>query len=671
MPVVGQIIPPYLQPHVHTVINDNTEFDDQAARVVDDNVKMFYVISSRKGRDNVFLTHKDEYSWIDEYGTPNMSLYGQAGYMAYASLSTGNCTVKTMRVMPDDATYSNVLISLKVRKEFDDVVGGGPSINVPGAPGVVPQPPVVDGEPGNDGDGSGDIDDNPDEDVNVVRDIFGRYVRGGRSKGKITVKHECSFIDNARTVDDLEIALESLRNEEPDAEGYITLPLCAFYSTGRGVYGDEFRVRVGTSAQLDRDNDFKNCKIEVIGTEKGFTSLGFYEGALFADALSGKRSLYIADILNDLNSGSDHVNMIMDASTVTYMAELYKTEIDPDTEIDEKTIDVFSFLDKKSKPLKNIEWDPNTVALDMVSGIPLTGGSDGSFAEEDPLKRKEKIDDVLVKAFKGEIEPAIKSRRRIPSDVMLDCGYSAEVKRALLDLANTRKASMLYLDAGLITTKLEAINWAEEMINLSPYLLSKNVGCYRVRDPFTHRPMTVTITYLFATAIPMHFKVKGKHVPFAAANVKLTGHLQNSFKPEIDADEKDIKEQLYEKRVNFFESVSETVYQRGSQTTAQLIWSDLSEEHNVHELFDIKRVAEDYAASKIYNFAEVEDRQMFTEDMKTIFLPRIGNTVRSFDVSFEMNSWEETRSILHCYISIVFKTIAKRVIVEIDVNPRV
>ena len=607
MPIVGQIQPSYLHPHVATYINDNTVFTDNAVNVADDSIKLFYVITSQKGRDNVFLTHTNQYDWLAEYGNPNIDLYGQAGYMAHASLSTGVCTVKTMRVMPDDATYSNALIALKVK----------------------------------------------------VDETFGK---------KLIVKHTCSFRDDVSDKGDLLAALEALRDEDPDSEGFITLPLAAFYCVGRGTYGDEFRVRVAQSLQMDRENDYKNCKVEILGTEGGLSSLGFFEGAIYSGALTGKRSIYIEDYVNDVTTGSGHINMYIEPTTLDIFTEMY-AEVNPDVDI--KTLDLFGFLTKESKGLKGIEIAKDTVILDGIEGIPLSGGSNGKFDVGDAEKRQTNINAVLVKAMKGEIDKSIKSRRRVPADVMLDCCYDAEVKRSMLDLANTRNSAAFYMDAGKLTTTAQAVDWADEMLNLSPYLLSKNIQCYKIRDPFTYRPITVSMTYLFATAIPMHFKDKGKHVPFAAANVKLTGHINGSLLPVIDSDDSELKEELYTKRVNFFEAISEKVNQRACQGTAQLKWSDLSEEHNVHELYDIKRVIEDYAATRIYNFAEVEDRNRFTEDAKALFTNRIGTRLRSIDVSFEMNPWEEERSILHCYIGIIFKTIAKRVIIEIDVNKRV
>ena len=609
MPIVGQIQPNYLHPHVATYINDNTEFQDAAAARVDDNIKMMYVITSPRGRDNVFLTHKNEYDWLAEYGNPKMDLYGQAGYMAYNSLATGLCTVKTMRVMPEDAKYANALIGLKVK-----------------------------------------VDDTVPE------------------TKKLLVKHTCSFNDTITSKGDLLAALEGIRVSDPDEQGYITIPLMAVYSLGRGVYGNEYRIRVAQSIQMDRENDYKNIKVEILGTEKGLKSLGFFEGAIYPEALEGKRSIYVQDYVNDVTTGSGDINIEIDPAALVQFAEIYN-EINPDADI--KTLDIFGFLDKTQKVLPGIEIQEDSVILDTIEGIPLSGGSDGAFANADSLTRQAAINAVLVKAFKGEIDKSILSRRRVPADVILDAAYDAEVKRALVDLAVSRNASGLYLDAGHLSTAAQALDWAEEMINMAPWLLSKNVQCYKVRDPFTYRPMTVSITYHFATAIPAHFKNKGRHIPFAGPDVRITNMIPGTLLPVIDSDDKELKEQLYVKRVNFFECVSENIFQRGAQTTAQNIWSDLSEEHNMHELFDIKRVIEDYATSRIYNFAEVEDRNRFTEDARMLFANRIGTRLRSLDVRFEMNKWEEERSILHCYIEVIFKTIAKRVIVEIDINKRV
>ena len=85
----------------------------------------------------------------------------------------------------------------------------------------------------------------------------------------------------------------------------------------------------------------------------------------------------------------------------------------------------------------------------------------------------------------------------------------------------------------------------------------------------------------------------------------------------------------------------------------------------------MKRELETFVSKKLYNFAEPEDRKRFTEDADELLRPYNVTKVRSFEVHFDMNAFEEERSILHCYLAVVFKTMAKRGIIEIDINKRV
>jgi hypothetical protein len=85
----------------------------------------------------------------------------------------------------------------------------------------------------------------------------------------------------------------------------------------------------------------------------------------------------------------------------------------------------------------------------------------------------------------------------------------------------------------------------------------------------------------------------------------------------------------------------------------------------------MKRDLEALVSTLSYDFAEATERARFTEDAGRLFAPIVGTKVRSAEVRFEMNTWEEERSILHCYMGVVFPTMAKRAIVEIDINKRV
>ena len=111
MPRSGQIIPEYLHPHEATYINDNTRYEDYVNGNAD--VRFLNVFASSKGRDNVLLSFTSVTDWVNEYGLPDYRRYGQPGYNAYVALSTGLAGSQSMRVMPPDAAYANMVLLAK------------------------------------------------------------------------------------------------------------------------------------------------------------------------------------------------------------------------------------------------------------------------------------------------------------------------------------------------------------------------------------------------------------------------------------------------------------------------------------------------------------------------------------------------------------------------------
>ena len=87
-------------------------------------------------------------------------------------------------------------------------------------------------------------------------------------------------------------------------------------------------------------------------------------------------------------------------------------------------------------------------------------------------------------------------------------------------------------------------------------------------------------------------------------------------------------------------------------------------------MLQVKRRLERLCAQKRYHFGEATDRAMFTADAKELFSTWSGTYMRSISIQFSMNRYEELRSILHCTCSIVFNTLIKRSVIEININPR-
>lgn len=668
MPRQGQIIPDYLHPHVATYINDNTIFEDEANTAPDDSTRLISVIASSKGRDRQVMTFDNIAEALEEFGVPNYGLHGQPIYNMYAALRSGFAKVHVMRIMPDDATYANAVILAKVKPEG----------------------------------------------------------------GSLKVKYESVKIDNFTDKNSIAVTMKSLTQAYPevDSQGYSTYPIMGFVSQGRGVYGNNFRVRIVSDLQLDEDNQYKNYRLNVMSAERNLIQKESHAGTFNEMAIIGRESLFFDDIVNDPVKGSTRIESYIDTNNLQEIYKLWLAQ-KPETE-NIVPWNEFDFLYGKNKALKALEKytiEDGSFAFDSIAGIILAGGDDGEFSTTLPTPKKTvanfdaakaltvltdgmKVGDLVltkddntwyklidadkiatdegwqkvvfdraasldkeyIKAFsgKGGYDNALQSKRRTPAELILDANYSNDVKRELAKLALKRYDARLVLDAGIVSSSTQVLGWADEFKNITDRIISKECQHYQIADPYTNKRIPMTVTYFFASFLPPHYRTFGNYIPFVGEGyAKIAGHVKNSLKPIIDADDLSVKEEIYKARINYFECIAENNYVRGTQGTSQNYWSDLSEENNVAVVLEMKRMLENFVAKKIYNFAEPEDRKKFTEDAERMFSDYPNRKCRSFSVRFDMNKWEEERSILHCYLEVVFRTLAKRGIIEIDINKRV
>ena len=193
---------------------------------------------------------------------------------------------------------------------------------------------------------------------------------------------------------------------------------------------------------------------------------------------------------------------------------------------------------------------------------------------------------------------------------------------------------------------------------------------YTVKDSETKKKCEVTITYFYAQQLPLHYDVYGYWIPFVKGRCQLYGHVKDSLLPCIDDIDMDIKEKLYNNRINYFECIEENVYQRCSQNTAQNYNSDLMEENNMNTLFAAKAIIERDCWSALYDFTSADDRSRFARLENEKFSSWQNSRLATINVEFDVTEWEMERSIVHCYVSIKFRNLMKRVIIEIDVNKR-
>lgn len=622
MPSPVQLIPEYTVPHVKTYINDNSVYEEFTA-TPSSGTRLLCLFASKKGRDHEVVEVNSLSQYIDEYGEPNFKLYGQAGYMPYAALLSGNAKCFCMRVMPDTAKYSNVVVVAKIKTEVD-------------------------------GDDPG--------------------------KTNLHIKFESLVLTDLTDLSKFDLSVDILTDKTPGVDGYETIPIMAIAMKGRGTYGNSYRFRMVSDTLTDRENDYKNYMFQLLNVESGIKKSETFKGTVYADSIVGRTSIYLEDVINDPEQGSSKIRAIILENNINYIYEKYLTEVAP--KLDGKPIPINEFdpLLGRTKNDKNIEGliievdEDDAITFDRIDGIMLSGGDDDTFSHlKGSQEREAAMEMEYIKAIRGEsgYDRAVRSKRRTPSELILDANFPDAVKKELIALATHRSDAYCILDAGLLNSTTEILSWADEFYNLGNFLVSKECQHYNIKDPFSGKVIPVTMTYFLANNLPRHFSQNGNHFPFYGETyAKLTGHIRNSLMPMIDADDMELKERIYLKKVNFFECLSENNYARATQGTSQLVSSDLSEENNVYILLEMKRKLENFVSLKIYNFMEQEDRIKFTESANTMFEDYKGNKIRHYEVRFETNAYEEERNILHCYLEVTFKGLVKRGIIEIDINKR-
>lgn len=273
------------------------------------------------------------------------------------------------------------------------------------------------------------------------------------------------------------------------------------------------------------------------------------------------------------------------------------------------------------------------------------------------------------------------------------------VKKAMYDLNEFRckngmvvnpehgAGTSLMLDMGLVGFKTtDASEQLDNLIGMMEQFdkrqTSIDMGYYNAVDPYTGKRVPVTIMYHIAADYVNHIMTNGLNKPYTYKYSRLYSMDQNlnitstnmmvrdSFKPEIDLIDWDVKEKLYKARINYWEITDEgRCVHRCCQNTRQRDASALLEENNVRILNTLKKNLEKSIAGTHYEWNEPAVRKGFTDAHMQIYKPWIGTMVQDLSIYFEANEWERKRMIMHCYVSVKFRDIIKRIILEININP--
>ena len=675
MPRTQQIVPQNSYPHEEVYINDNSaqSLDDLATNTVV--YPYICVFAGPKGIDNKLVSIDSLSSYHSMFGQTNFKKYGQPHLMPEAILSQENTTVWAMRVMPDDALYANSILSLWYKA---------------------------------------------DEDNKAFRIKFTVKHMGldydtelGEEGMKEVLANRDDIIEFANRFDGAAVG-----GVYTDSEGYTQVPLAVFTAIGRGAYGQNLRWRIVSNTDYEKEYGVKTYTFEAIDVENGATIVA-KQIATIVSTTKLSSTIFINDIIEDTDAENlaIHINFFEENVESLYAAYkefcLKMIAADPSLDITIPDIDEFDPFFGKACKQQTVRVTPNEpfikftekltddvdtssddyveanfttsniISVDDVAGNELTNGSDGAFGNADATERQKAIDACYIKAFSGELDKLILAPRRIKSTALFDANYSMDVKIALARLALYRTSSIVYLDPGLRETlgatdiKTLEVNYAplddlvDEFENFSEnWIVSVNAHDYVIKESSTGKRVPVTITYWLASTDATHTQNHDTITPHTNSNAVLSGHVKNSLKPAIEENETDLKEALYNARINYFEAVGENQFERATQSCYVHGNSDLLEESNVKALLAWKEILTEEARKNRNRITSPSMRQDFRNELLDKYSYLQGTYFQTMDIQYRSNEYESKRNIVHMYTAVTFPAIAKITLVEIDVNQR-
>jgi len=306
----------YIHPSISTTITDNSTTFVSAQGTT----KLFAAFSSDIGEDNVVKEISSPSEFEFWYGKPDIKKHGQALYNIMNWLKA-NGSVYALRVMPENAGYSNCIINIQTKK-----IG-----------------------------------------VKSVENLNGDMVE----IDNVAVRPTVSYTNVNNTSHEAILAELTRTDMAKTVDGYTNNFLMALYPKGRGV-GYTLGFRMSITDELDSTFNFRVYNFEVTKTDENGTSIleGPFKVALEpkAKGISGE-SMFIESVLK---TNSLYYNVVFNEDAYEKIAEAVNPNAHPET------IDMISFESKKVNDEVEKVFIPE-LELDMDTNIYVQEYKNGSF----------------------------------------------------------------------------------------------------------------------------------------------------------------------------------------------------------------------------------------------------------------------------------------------------
>ena len=452
-------------------------------------------------------------------------------------------------------------------------------------------------------------------------------------------------------------------------------PVGVFYPYGRGKSYNGMGFRLSLLDGLDATYAFRTYALEItVRDETGadVVAEGPFTVAFEPGARDRSReSMYYANVINKYSK------LCRVLARDSQFDEI-RTFINADADVNPLHIDIF-FGAERSGILpaspdaihQSVKFGTpltaglatNQVTVAEAANLPgvsrLTGGVDGTWVDGNSEES------LMVKAYKGEIDPACLDKKQYLFDVMLDGNSPASVKNAMSEMATSIRGDMMaYVDCGFQATVQQTVDFRSNSIGFSSFNTAVYAQDAVVFDAYTGANIKVTMPYFLAAKIPQiddQFGIQWSHSGPRRGVISGFDAI-NFFPNEME------KETLYKKQVNYVEKDPKRI-NFGTQLTSQTVNSALSNINNVRALLRIRRDVEAMMDEYRDEFNDSITHESMSYNLNNYLQRWVSNrTCKSITGSVYASDYDRQQKIARVKVELSFTGLIERIFIDFVVN---
>ena len=379
------------------------------------------------------------------------------------------------------------------------------------------------------------------------------------------------------------------------------------------------------------------------------------------------------------------------------------------------------------------DYGVSTISDD--GNLRMDKGSTGFFDDDEmsTIEFKLRYSDLLVKAFRGNIDPRILSPIRVPAKFLFDAGYNTTLNIKSLPYSNPTTEDVVY--ASTIFTDDEKEEFATNRINILNSTLFNDIDvkqamydlmierCYQ-RIPKNKRPIgpgsglqlhldsgyvsSITginrinesfktrfdnpnaswdiggytsavngVTYTYVKRLVdnffRHFQTYTINKPYVNTYSTIYSNEYTDFYPNIDATDWELEELMYTSGGNSWVMDINGDIRRKSQRTLyreSTGTSDLLQENNMRTLSQLIYLLQNKLDDWLLEYVDDGILTSMEESINNIFSGWVGTRVEALGITFTRDLNTDGGEIVICNVNVTFRGLLLRVPIIVNVNRR-